>query len=300
MNAGDAAGIGGGGRQGRVVGQAVARVAAGVVEQTSHQCGRQGVAWCGLQRAQTGWVERLATNLDGDRVSRCDDAGVPLEQPAHDQFLQALHDGAELAVVAVEVHAVDRVDADQQAAVDQVARDAHPRQRAGLEAVGVGASATQRGVIAQVSPHQQVQPACRAAYLQQLQPPHCHITRGIALGDELGQRVADVHPPGRCSTASVDAVGAAMHAPQATGEGAAHLHAAQGVAAGHARQKQICGDIAGGRQRLQACGLDAAGPRCAAGPVGHRHADIGRQCRQAGVTDRASLEAQISAAGHGD
>ena len=169
-----------------------------------------------------------------------------------------MHRFAQLAIIAVAEHTVDRVDTDKDAAVDQVATDAQPCQRTGLEAVGIGAAAAQRGVVAQVGAHQQVKPTHRAAHLEQLQAGQRDVARGVALDDQLYQRAGYVHPPGCGGAARADAVGTAVDAPQAAANGAAHLHCAERVACGHARQEHVGRHVTGHGQGLQASAFESA------------------------------------------
>ena len=281
--------------------QAVAR--RGQAEAGDHRCGgvgRGGVGRGGAELRQGGRVERGAVDAHGGREIRCHDAGAAQQLAADDQFLQALHHRAELNVVAIAVDRVDRVDADVDRAVFDVAGDPHARQRADFVGVGIGGDAPGGSVIPKIGADVQMQRARRATHLQQLQAEHGQVARGIALGDELNEGGVDVEAPCRSGAAGSDAVGTAVHAPQAAADRATDVDGAQGVAGGDAAQVDVGIELARGGERLEAGSLQAAGTRRAAGPGGDVHGHVGGASGQTAVADVGGLEREVSARGHVD
>ena len=284
--------------RGVVVADHTAVAGRGQAKTDEHRC---NAVWRQLgQLRQRRRIDVTPAHAHGGREQWSNHAAAAQQRAANDQLLQPLHQSAQLQVVTVAQHGVDRVDADVEIAVDHVTADAHTRQRACLETVGVGTGTAQRGVVTQIRTDQQVQAASRPSYLQQLQASDGQVARGVTLGHQLHQRAADIDPPRRSRACGCDAGGAAVHAPQATGDGTAYLYGGQRVAAGHTGQEQIGSQVAAGDQALQAGSIDAAGTRRGTCPGGDVDGQVGCASHQSAVGHRVGLEVHVGASRHTD
>ncbi|EXI82913.1 MAG: hypothetical protein AW10_00147 [Candidatus Accumulibacter appositus] len=146
-------------------------------------------------RRQTG-----TRNAHRARESRCDDRAVG-DLATDDELLQTLRRATQLLVIAVTEYCIDRVEPDQQPAIDKVTADPDAGKRPRLVGVGVGTHTARCAIIAEIGTNEQRKAASGTAHLQHLQRGQREAARGVTLADELNQSAGEIGAPVAASAA---------------------------------------------------------------------------------------------------